>query len=408
MAAPPQTRAAFLAWAAAAAASAAAPPAAAAPPPPDPLHPGRLGYALVLSGGGARGAYEAGLIDELRLARRIAPGSPLAPYDIVCGTSIGALNGYFVATGQYHLLRELWYGIASQDVVRLKPRYAKIANPESGIGTRVAAAMRLVLGLTSHETGVIDGEHLRRWMARYVDPERPVVTPLIWPVTNLSTQSPEFFYAIDRRLTGSERARGEEAIRIVVGPNAVLREATPDLLIDALRASAAIPVAFDPVELPSPHDPARYDQYVDGGVTANTPINAARAAARTVHVVMLDPPFEREHYSNAFDIGYAVFGAMQRRILDADLRAAYLETFGKRAIATLPARVEAFAVAHRTDIAALRAFAATLFDSDIAIVRPEKELPVSIVGFDDAENLFKTFALGFEAARAGFTPYVFS
>ncbi|MDE2480947.1 MAG: patatin-like phospholipase family protein [bacterium] len=400
----PCTRADFLAWGAAAAVSAAALPAAA----DDVEAPQRLDYALVLSGGGARGAYEAGLIDYLRLARGAADFSALAPYQIVCGTSIGALNGYFVATGQYSLLRELWYGIARQDVVRLKRRYAKIANPDSGVGTRIAAGMRLILSLTSHDTGVIDGEHLRAWMAHYIDPERPVVIPFVWPVTNLSTQSPEFFYLIDRRLSGTERARAAQAIRTVVGPNAVLREATPELLIDALRASAAIPVAFDPVSLPSARNPDLSDQYVDGGVTANTPVSVARAAAHNVHIVMLDPPFERAEYANAFDIGYGVFGAMQRRILEADLRAAYLETFGKRAMETLPQQADAYAHAHGVDIASLRAFAARLFDSEIAVVRPERELPVSVVGFDDAANIFATFKLGFEAARAGFAPYVFS
>jgi predicted acylesterase/phospholipase RssA len=82
----------------------------------DPDHPGRLARGLVLSGGGARGAYQAGLIDYLRLSRQIPDGAPLAPYGIVAGTSIGALNGYFVATGQYGLLRELWYTIADQQV----------------------------------------------------------------------------------------------------------------------------------------------------------------------------------------------------------------------------------------------------------------------------------------------------
>ncbi len=407
MPASPLSRADFLAWGAAAAATASALPAA-ADPPIDPLHPQRRGYALVLSGGGARGAYEAGLVDYLRLAQGLADFAPLAPYGIVCGTSIGALNGYFVATGQYDLLRALWYGIARQDAVRLKPRYAKIGDPDAGVGTRIAAAMRLILSLRSHETGVIDGEHLREWMARYVDPQRPVLIPLVWPVTNLSTQSPEFFYLIDRRLGGEQRERAAHALRVVVGPNAVLREATPDLLIDALRASAAIPVAFDPVELPSARNPDVIDQYVDGGVTANTPVSAARAAARNVHVVMLDPPFERERYANAFDIGYGVFGAMQRRILDADLRAAYLETFGKRAMDTLSASASAYAAAHHVDLTALQTFAARLYDSDISIVRPTSELPVSVVGFDDAENIFATYRLGFEAARGGFEPYVFS
>lgn len=45
--------------------------------------------ALVLSGGGAKGAYEAGAITSLWKTN--------GPFDIVVGTSIGAINAAFVA-----------------------------------------------------------------------------------------------------------------------------------------------------------------------------------------------------------------------------------------------------------------------------------------------------------------------
>lgn len=331
----------------------------------------RVDRALVLSGGGARGAYQAGIIDALAKARGIPDGSPFAPYGIVCGTSIGAINGYFVATGQYSALRNLWYTVAEENVVRLKHRYAQIADPQGGVATRIAAAMRLILSITTHERGVIDGTHLRNWLLEHINPATRVLMPLVWTVTNLSTQSPEFFYVIDRQLSREVSDRAAQVIRQVVGPNAVLREATPDLLIDALRASAAIPVAFDPVELPTA-DGSSVDLYVDGGVTANTPIAVARAAARNIDVVLMDPPFEREDYRNAFEIGYGVFGAMQRRILESDLRAAFLEG-----------------------------------NVNLFQIQPKKELPVDVVGFDQREQLYATYKVGFEAALAGFETYTF-
>ncbi len=360
---------------------------------PDLEHPNRLDAALALSGGGARGAYQAGIIDYLRLSQKIPNGAPLHPYGLVAGTSIGALNGYFVATGQYDLLRELWYKIADQHVIQLKPRYAKVGDDNSGIGTRVAAAMRAVLSLTSNDTGVIDGVHVREWLARFIDPARPVVTPFVWTVTNLTTQSPEFFYLVPSALTRELRDRAVTGIRVTVGPRAVLREATPDLLIDALQASTAIPVAFDPIELPAPSGGGT-DLYVDGGVTANTPVAAARAAAARVDVVLLDPPFQATHYRNALEVGIGTFGAMQRRILEADMRAAYLEAFGKRAIG------------ERSSLQA-SLLAEVLFASDIYQMQPQDELPVGVVGFDDREDIYKTFKIGFEDARRGFVPYQF-
>lgn len=371
----------------------------------DPDHPGRLAHALALSGGGARGAYQAGIVDYLRLARGVRDGEMLAPYGIIAGTSIGALNGYFIATGQFTMLRTLWYSVADQDVIRLKPRYAKLVNTDSGVGNRLTAAMRMILGLASSDTGVIDGDHLRAWMARSIDPARPVITPFVWTATNLSTQAPEFFFLVNSEISPAERAAAVAAIKVTVGADAVLREATPEILIDALRASTAIPVAFDPVELPAPSGDGT-NLYVDGGVTANTPIGIARAAAAAVDVIFLDPPLQETHYRNALDIGFGVFGAMQRRILEADLRSTYLETFGKRTLQALRKNVPAAAAAN-LDVADLRAFATALFAADIYTMRPTHELPVNVVGFDDRENVYKTYKIGFEDARNGFIPYRF-
>ena len=56
---------------------------------------GKVGF--VLSGGGSRGAYEAGIIQYLRtdLAKRLGRHVPI---DIVTGTSVGAINAAFLAS----------------------------------------------------------------------------------------------------------------------------------------------------------------------------------------------------------------------------------------------------------------------------------------------------------------------
>ncbi|MBR3749109.1 MAG: patatin-like phospholipase family protein, partial [Firmicutes bacterium] len=64
--------------------------------------------ALVLSGGAARGAYEMGVWQALReLGVRI---------DIVCGTSIGAMNAYIVASGAYEKARDMWLDMKTEEV----------------------------------------------------------------------------------------------------------------------------------------------------------------------------------------------------------------------------------------------------------------------------------------------------
>ena len=57
-----------------------------------------MSLALVLAGGGARGAYEAGVMRFImgtlpRIARE-----PVNP-QVICGTSVGALNGTYLAGG---------------------------------------------------------------------------------------------------------------------------------------------------------------------------------------------------------------------------------------------------------------------------------------------------------------------
>ncbi len=360
-------------------------------------HPNRVARALVLSGGGARGAYEAGIIDYLAQAGRIKDGQPLAPYGFICGTSIGALNGYMVATAQYGKLRELWYTIANEHAVRLKPQYAKIKNQNSGVGTRLSQAVGLASGLSSDVTGVIDGAHLREFLEQHIDPNHEVVMPFAWTLTNLTRQGPEYFYVTPQPLNPALRERARLALRSTVGPNAVLRPATPDLLVDSLQASAAIPIAFDPVILPAA-DGSGPQQFCDGGVTENTPIGIARAAARNVDVIMMDPPYEsaQEFYRNAVEIGLGSFATLQRVNLVANVRSAYFESLCKRAFMRLPLDSE------------LEHLALMLFASDFYLMRPQKVLPVAVGGFDNADGIFDTYKIGFEDAKNGFVRFDFN
>lgn len=358
----------------------------------------------MLSGGGARGAYQAGLVQTWITNRGIKDGQPLAPYNLICGTSIGALNAYMIATGRYTELRSMWQTVATQDVIKLKRRYRYIADPTSGIGNRIAQAIGLALGLKSNVTGVLDSSRVRDWLVQNMDPEAPVLTPVLWTVTNLSDQRPEFFYRIPTQLSAQERETAIAAIRDTVGPDTAVREATPDLLVDSLQASASIPLAFDPVVLPSPTGGTA--QYVDGGVTANTPINVARAFAANVDVVLMDPKFEPETYKNAMEVGIGVFGTMQQRILDSDVRAAVFESYGKQALAELT-REEIRKMTHdsSSEYSAYEAFANSLYASTFYVKRPDATLPVAVVGFNDLQGLKAAYDVGMQAGQTPFDKY---
>src|SRR5581483_9027590 len=206
--------------------------------------------ALVLSGGGARGAYQAGAIAALVQQAGIRDGQPLAPFDVVCGSSIGALNGWFVATGQFTLLSQLWRTIGQREIFVLKKRFAPVIDPNSGLLNRLHSALALEIGLVTNVRGVLDDAYVSRWIAQYIDPATPVLRPFIFTVTNLDHERGELFYRAPASISATTRARAAQAIEVTVGPSVVARPAGNDILQEAIRASASMPILFDPVELP--------------------------------------------------------------------------------------------------------------------------------------------------------------
>lgn len=359
-----------------------------------------LNSALVLSGGGARGAYAAGVVGALAATSRVADGSPLPPYDLVCGTSIGALNGWFVATGQYSKLLHLWDGIAGQNLIQLKERYAALRDPESGVLDRAAAAFRLI-GLRKNETALLESEPVYNWIVKNLDPQVPLVMPLIWAVTNLTHQQPEYFFVDPHERAAEFGTRFRRALQVSLGPQTVVREATPDLLHRAIFASAAIPIAFDPVEMPGPD--GEVNLYCDGGVASNSPVGIAHSIAHAADVVLLDPPFEPdEDLSDAVEVAFSAYGTMQRKLLEVEMRTAYFQSMGSRAFRQIP-RGQLDQITRGNPKAV--SYVESVPETDLRYIRPAKELPVSVAGFNDATGINESLRTGWLDIERGFTPY---
>ncbi len=70
--------------------------------------------ALVLEGGGAKGAYHIGAWGALRERGET--------FDIVTGTSVGALNGALIAQGDYDVAYQLWSEITIEQVIKGDPQ----------------------------------------------------------------------------------------------------------------------------------------------------------------------------------------------------------------------------------------------------------------------------------------------
>jgi predicted acylesterase/phospholipase RssA len=357
-------------------------------------------HALVLSGGGALGAYAAGAIGCLATAAGVRDGSALSPYEIVCGTSIGALNGWFVATGQYTKMRDLWYGVSAEHVMQLKPQFAALRNPQSGVGDRLIAQINMA-SLTRDQTAFFDSKPVLDWMSRTLDPERPLVMPLVWVTTNLTMQRPEYYYMRPPNAPAGLNDAITQSLRVTLGPQTVVREAAVDLFHRQIFASANVPLLWDPIELPGPDGSP--NQYCDGGLAANSPVTVAHAVAEAADVVLLNPPFEDvPEYENAIAVAAGMFGTMQQKILSGDMRNVYFQSVAKRAFARLSNSDVAIATEGTPELAA---FVASLPSTQLAYIRPKEKLPVGGAAFDDQEGIGKAYRIGWNDAIAGFTPY---
>jgi predicted acylesterase/phospholipase RssA len=341
-----------------------------------------LSDALVLSGGGARGAFQAGLICALAERGHIADGEPLHPYGLVGGSSIGALNAWFVSTAQYTALRSAWATVASAHIFELKRKYAAIMEPNAFAGSRLYEYVHFALAASQHEQAMGQSEPLLEWMQTHMDPKTPVVMPMVWACTNMTTQSGEYFYRLPADMSGRIPSGMAHALEVTLGATTVVRPATDDILHRAILASAAIPVFFDPVVLPMID--GTDGLYIDGSIVSNAAVSIARAVASNVDVILVDAKSGPTEYQNAIAVVFGAYGTMQRDILETAMRDTYFQSLEERlrppAEGDLPA-------------------------GRIRYVRPENPLATDIHAFAEQSVIDAMFALGEQAAEAGFSPY---
>lgn len=211
--------------------------------------------ALVLSGGGAKGAFEAGVIDGLR-----AGG---VSFDVVSGTSAGGLNAAAVAVGlPPSELIELWTTLESRDVYRVRRDVHRLLRP-----VHLLAHPDRLLGLGHHTTSehlldsigwtwLFDPSPLRRRMVELLGGEvLPVDAGVVLSVSCIDAGTGELVRFSNRE---PPPGRGDDAVVVT------------ELTVDHLLATAAIPGLFAPIEIEGRH-------YWDGGLIANTPLTGAVA-----------------------------------------------------------------------------------------------------------------------------------
>ncbi len=238
--------------------------------------PGRV--ALVLPGGGARGAYEVGALAVLlpELERRGERPT------IFCGTSVGAINAAYLGSVAHLTAEEQvdqglahWRRIGKGDVIR------PIIGP--GLPRTIARFAGDVLHVPGVRlAGLMDPHPLRRTLNRIVDwealernGEDGAYDAVCVVATSLGRSGPMAF------------VQGRAAMP-VSRPSDNLRYVRTRLTSQHVRASAAIPLLFAPVRVDEPAEAA--DFYVDGATRLNTPLSPAlNLGADRVIVVGFEP-----------------------------------------------------------------------------------------------------------------------
>ncbi len=131
-----------------------------------PAHPAERGTALVLTGGGARAAYQVGVL--LAIAK-LSKNRRHNPFPILCGTSAGAINTVALACladnfgKSVSLLASFWRNMHVDQIYR-----ADLAGVGSA-GARWLAALALGWLIGNPPRSLLDNSPLRRLLTRSLD-----------------------------------------------------------------------------------------------------------------------------------------------------------------------------------------------------------------------------------------------
>jgi NTE family protein len=232
--------------------------------------------ALVLSGGGARGAYEAGVLKYIREDLAGDLGGQVM-FDILCGTSVGGIHACFVAgtcdtpRRQGRMLCERWEGMVLEELVEFGLKDFMKA-PATLLGS---GKIEEVEKGEKRLGGVVDTRMLERMVRR--------LTP--W---GRITKNCEAGYFESLSVTATDIGSGKSVVFVesklplpAWSQDPYVRAQAVDIGPEHALASAALPILFPAIAVGE-----RF--YCDGGLRQNTPLSPAlRLGADKVLVVGL-------------------------------------------------------------------------------------------------------------------------
>ncbi|MCB1519504.1 MAG: patatin-like phospholipase family protein [Hyphomicrobiaceae bacterium] len=210
---------------------------------------------LALSGGGGDGAYGAGILAGW--SRR----GDRPEFEVVTGVSAGAIIAPFAFLGAKYdnALKEIWTQYQTSQIVTAQILPGIFGGASLGDATQLAQLI---------------AKYADARLLREVANEYKRGRLLLIGTTNLDAQRPVVWNM------GEIAASGH--------PHSL------DLFRKVIMASAAIPGALPPVEIPVTVDGKRYDElHVDGGTTREVFVSPLNVPFRTYDVLYSKPPIRR-------------------------------------------------------------------------------------------------------------------
>jgi NTE family protein len=215
------------------------------------LNPRGLRIVLVLQGGGALGAYQAGVYQALH-------EHGLVP-DWIVGTSIGAINAALIAgNAPKHRLQ------------RVKAFWDKISHPDTVDMNQITdAARRSNIWLNMVDTFMrgIPGFFMPRLFSGFAfGMQVPPEEASFYDTSGLAQTLSELVDFDYLNAPGGMRLT-VNAINVLSGQLAHFDSLDGELCVDHIRASGALPPAFPPIRIDG-------QLYWDGGLYSNTPLES--------------------------------------------------------------------------------------------------------------------------------------
>ena len=222
--------------------------------------------ALVISGGGAKGAYAVGALQHI-------VGTLGITFDLAAGTSTGGLIVPLILLGELELLKHVYSNVETKDI--LKPKRF-IFNPLAR-----ATALNDVGPLAKQISKTVTQDRVDRLLASNKE--------LFVTTVNVQSQKTVYFHT-------SATARSSN-------PDVdLIRMTDRETMLRAVLATACIPFFMPAIDIPKGSD----QQYLDGGLRDVTPLQIAiDNGATEIYCIVMSPEKKkpaRKRFKTAVDI----------------------------------------------------------------------------------------------------------